>query len=65
MERLTTALLAHRRLVLAAWVLLIALGGVFAVGLPGRIVPGGEAPASSQSGVVARELAHSPLPSLF
>jgi uncharacterized membrane protein YdfJ with MMPL/SSD domain len=65
MERLTTFLLARRRLVLAAWVLLIALGGVFAAGLPGRIVPGGEAPASSQSEVVARALANSPLPSLF
>ena len=65
MERLTTALLAHRRLVLAAWALLIVLGGVFAVGLPSRIVPGGEAPASSQSAVVARALAHSSLPSLF
>jgi RND superfamily putative drug exporter len=65
MERLTTVLLAHRRLALAVWVLLIALGGVFAAGLPGRIVPGGEAPASSQSEVVARALAHSPLPSLF
>jgi uncharacterized membrane protein YdfJ with MMPL/SSD domain len=65
MERLTTFLLAHRRLVLAAWALLIVLGGVFAAGLPGRIVPGGEAPASSQSEVVARALAHSSLPSLF
>jgi RND superfamily putative drug exporter len=65
MERLTTVLLAHRRLVLAAWALLIVLGGVFAVGLPSRIVPGGEAPASSQSEVVARALAHSRLPSLF
>jgi uncharacterized membrane protein YdfJ with MMPL/SSD domain len=65
MERLTTALLAHRRLVLAGWVLLIVLGGVFAAGLPSRIVPGGEAPESSQSEVVARALAHSPLPSLF
>jgi len=65
MERLTTVLLAHRRLVLAGWVLLIVLGGVFAAGLPGRIVPGGEAAASSQSEVVARALAHSPLPSLF
>jgi uncharacterized membrane protein YdfJ with MMPL/SSD domain len=65
MERLTTVLLAHRRLVLSAWVLLIGLGGVFAAGLPGRIVPGGEAPASSQSEVVARALANSPLPSLF
>ena len=51
MERLTTVLLAHRRLVLAVWALLIMLGGVFAAGLPSRIVPGGEAPASSQSEV--------------
>ena len=65
MERLTTFLLAQRRLVLAVWVLLVALGGVFAAGLPGRIVSGGEAPASSQSEVVARALAHGPLPSLF
>src|SRR6516164_7521485 len=65
MERLTTVLLAHRRLVLAAWVLLIVLGGVFAAGLPGRIVPGGDAPASSQSEAVARALANSPVPSLF
>ncbi len=65
MERLTTVLLARRRLVLAAWALLIVLGGVFVAGLPGRIVPGGEAPASSQSEVVARALAHSSLPSLF
>jgi uncharacterized membrane protein YdfJ with MMPL/SSD domain len=65
MERFTTVLLAHRRLVLAGWVLLIVLGGVFAAGLPSRIVPGGEAPASSQSEVVARALAHGPLPSLF
>jgi RND superfamily putative drug exporter len=65
MERLTTFLLAHRRLVLAGWALLIVAGGAFAAGLPGRIVPGGEAPASSQSEVVARALADSPLPSLF
>jgi uncharacterized membrane protein YdfJ with MMPL/SSD domain len=65
MERLTTFLLARRRLVLAVWVLLVALSGVFAAGLPGRIVPGGDAPASSQSEVVARALADSPLPSLF
>jgi uncharacterized membrane protein YdfJ with MMPL/SSD domain len=63
MERLTTVLLAHRRLVLTAWALLIVLGGVFAAGLGGRIVPGGEAPASSQSEVVARALADSPVPS--
>jgi len=65
MEGLATVLLAHRRAVLVGWLLLCVLGGVFAAGLPGRIVSGGEAPASSQSEVVARALAHSPLPSLF
>jgi len=65
MERLATVLLAHRRAVLVGWLLLCILGGIFAAGLPGRIVSGGEAPASSQSEVVARALAHSPLPSLF
>src|SRR5437016_14637867 len=65
MERLATTLLEHRRLVLAGWALLCVIGGVFAAGLPGRIVSGGEAPTSSQSEVVARALAHSPLPSLF
>jgi RND superfamily putative drug exporter len=65
MERLTTFLLGHRRRVLGAWVLLIVLGGVFAAGLPSRIAAGGVAPDSSQSEVVARALAHSPLPSLF
>jgi len=65
MERLATALLAHRRLVVGGWLLLCLLGGAFAVGLPGRIVSGGEAPSSSQSEVVARALAHSALPALF
>ena len=65
MERLATTLLAHRRLVVGGWLLLCLLGGAFAVGLPGRIVSGGEAPSSSQSEVVARALAHSALPALF
>ena len=65
MERFATVLLGHRRLVLIAWAVLCVVGGVFAAGLPGRIVSGGEAPASSDSEVVARALAHSPLPSLF
>ena len=64
-ERLVTALLEHRRLVLAVWVLLCVVGGAFTIGLPGRIVSGGEAPSSSQSEIVARELARSALPSLF
>jgi RND superfamily putative drug exporter len=65
MERLATFLLAHRRLVLAGWLLLCVAGAAFAAGLPGRIVSGGEAPTTSQSEVVARALAHSSLPSLF
>ena len=65
MERFTTVVLAHRRAVLVGWLLLCLIGGAFAAGLPGRIVSGGEAPASSASEVVARALAHSPLPSLF
>src|SRR5438445_3317680 len=65
MERLARALLARRWQVLAAWALLCVVGAVFAAGLPGRIVSGGEAPASADSEVVSRALAHSPLPSLF
>jgi len=65
MERLATVVLAHRRAVLAGWLALCVVGGVFAAGLPSRIVPGGEAPSSSQSEAVSRALAGSPLPSLF
>ncbi len=65
MGRLADVVLAHRRAVVAGWLALCLLGAVFAAGLPGRIVPGGEAPRSSQSEVVARALADAPLPSLF
>lgn len=65
MERLAVLVLRHKRTVLAAWVVVCLLGAVLAAGLPGRIVPGGEAPASSSSEVVARRLAGTPLPSLF
>lgn len=65
MEQLTRSLLSRRRQVLAGWVLLCLVGAVFAAGLPGRIVSGGEAPASADSEVVSRALADSPLPSLF
>jgi uncharacterized membrane protein YdfJ with MMPL/SSD domain len=65
MARLADAVLAHRRVVVGCWALLCLVGGAFAAGLPGRIVPGGEAPVSSQSEQVARALADSPLPSLF
>jgi len=65
MERLAQGLLARRRHVIAIWLLMCVLGAVFAAGLPGRIVSGGEAPTSADSEVVSRALAHSPLPSLF
>jgi len=65
MEQLATKLLSHRRLVLSVWALVCVFGGVFAAGLPGRIVSGGEAPVSAESEAVSRALAHSPLPSLF
>ncbi len=65
MEDLGRRLLAHRGRILVVWALLCVVGAGFAAGLPGRIVSGGEAPASADSEVVARALAHSPLPSLF
>lgn len=65
MQRFARGLLARRRRVLGAWTLLCILGAMFAAGLPGRIVSGGEAPSSADSEIVSRALAHSPLPSLF
>ncbi|GAA1936793.1 MMPL family transporter [Nocardioides marmoribigeumensis] len=65
MERAARALLARRGRVLVVWALLCVVGAGFAAGLPGRIVSGGEAPASADSEKVARALADSPLPSLF
>jgi uncharacterized membrane protein YdfJ with MMPL/SSD domain len=65
MERLAAFVLARRRAVIAGWLLLCLVGAGFAAGLPSRIVPGGEAPVSSQSEQVARALQDSPLPSLF
>jgi uncharacterized membrane protein YdfJ with MMPL/SSD domain len=57
--------LRHRRTVVAAWGLLFVVGAGFALGLPGRIVPGGETPANSQSNRVAEALAGSRVPTLF
>src|SRR6476661_4321829 len=65
MQRFARGLLARKRRVLGAWTLLCILGAMFAAGLPGRIVSGGEAPSSADSEIVSRALAHSPLPSLF
>ena len=64
-DRLVDVLFRHSRLIIAAWVLLTALGAVFAVGLEGRAVPGGEASSSSQAESVARELSSNGQPSLF
>jgi RND superfamily putative drug exporter len=63
--RFVQGVLRHQRAVLAAWVLLIIVGGGLAAGLPGRIVPGGETPANSQSDRVASKLAGSSVASLF
>lgn len=64
-ERLAAYVLTHRRMVLVGWVLSCVVGAIFAAGLAGRIVPGGEAPADSDSEVVARAITDSPLPSLY
>lgn len=65
MDRLVDVLFRRTRLVLTCWVLVTLAAGVFAVGLEGRTVPGGEASASSQSEAVARELGKNGVPSLF
>ena len=65
MDRLVDVLFHRSRLIIAVWVLLTALGAVFAVGLEGRAVPGGEASSSSQAESVARELSRNGQPSLF
>ena len=65
MERLSRFLLGHRAAVLVGWLVLCVGGGIFAIGLPDRIVSGGEASDSSDSEAVARTLEHSPLASLF
>ena len=65
MDRLVDVLFHRGRLIIAVWVLLTALGAVFAVGLEGRAVPGGEASSSSQAESVARELSRNGQPSLF
>jgi len=65
MDRLSHFLLGHRATVLVGWLVLCVGGGIFAIGLPDRIVSGGEASDSSDSEAVARTLEHSPLASLF
>jgi len=42
LDRLVDVLFRHSRLILVCWVLLTLAGGVFAAGLEGRAVPGGE-----------------------
>ena len=65
MDRLTDFLFRHSRLIVAGWVLFTVVAAGFAVGLEGRAVPGGEASASSQSELVARELSANDVPGLF
>lgn len=65
MDRFTNVILRRGRLILIAWALLAVVGGFFAFGLEGKIVPGGEAPASSQAERVAHELSRNGTPSLF
>jgi hypothetical protein len=62
---LTIWSLRHRRRVIGLWLLLLFAGVALAAGLPGRIVPGGETADSSQSNVVAQDLAGSRVPTLF
>ena len=57
--------LRRPRTVLAVWGLVLVVGGFFALGLERSVVPGGEAANNSESSVVARELGHAPVPSLF
>jgi RND superfamily putative drug exporter len=52
-------------LTLVGWVLLTAVCAVFALGLEGRTVPGGEASAGSQAEKVTRELSRDDVPALF
>jgi uncharacterized membrane protein YdfJ with MMPL/SSD domain len=65
MNRMTDVLLRRRRIILIVWSLLCIGGAVLAAGLEGRIVPGGEAPASSQAEHVADELSRNGAPALF
>ncbi|MDP8942504.1 MAG: MMPL family transporter [Actinomycetota bacterium] len=65
MDAIASWALRRRKTILAAWLVLLTVGGVLATGLNDKIVPGGEAPASSQSQKVARALERSSLPSLF
>ncbi len=65
MDRVVDLLFRRSRIILACWVLVSLVGAAFAVGLEGRVVPGGEASASSQATAVARELGHNDVPALF
>jgi uncharacterized membrane protein YdfJ with MMPL/SSD domain len=64
-DRLTNVLFRHGKLILAGWLLVVAVGAVFALGLEGRTVPGGEAASSSQAESVSRELSRNGVASLF
>jgi uncharacterized membrane protein YdfJ with MMPL/SSD domain len=64
-DRVVNLLFRRSRIILAGWVLVSLVGAAFALGLEGRVVPGGEASPSSQANAVARELGHNDVPSLF
>jgi RND superfamily putative drug exporter len=65
LDRVTDLIFRYSKFVLVGWVLLVVVGAVFALGLEGRTVPGGEASPSSQAESVARELSDNGVPSLF
>ena len=65
MTRLTDIVLANRRFLAFAWVVLLAAGAVLAAGLPDRLQPDDGLPAQGESLAVAAELAHSGAPALY
>ena len=65
MDRFTDIVLRYRRVIVVAWAAMCIAGAVLAAGFDGRMVPGGEAPASSQAEIVARELSRNGAPALF
>jgi len=65
MERFTDAVVGHRRIIILAWVVLSVVGAYFASGFDARMVPGGEAPASSEAEIVANDLGRNGSPTLF
>lgn len=65
MTRLTDIVLANRRFLAFAWVVLLAAGAVLASGLADRLQPDDGPPAHGESLAVAAELARSGAPALY